>query len=174
MGRHPLLKEIFLTQGFNPHLLHYRQILYHLSHRDSPRTSIVTSVTDQGTIHHSNQDYRWHNKNLKCDFLVQDPFCFSACLTYLPTVLAHKAQAEGLLASLRPSGWPLKGHLQFWASTHEWEDGCLSCKCTRRLNAVCKAMSPFMEQETAGSNLKCIMHCDCIGRGLRNVKVLLQ
>ena len=72
VGHHSLLKGIFLTQGLNPHLLHYRQILYHVSHQESPRTGIFTSITDQGTIHHTNQGYRWHNKNLKCDFLVQD------------------------------------------------------------------------------------------------------
>ena len=33
VGSHSLLQEIFLTQGLNQHLLHYRQILYHLSHQ---------------------------------------------------------------------------------------------------------------------------------------------
>ena len=32
-----LLQRIFLTQGSNPGLLHCRQILYHLSHKGSPR-----------------------------------------------------------------------------------------------------------------------------------------
>ena len=32
-----LLQGIFLTQGLNPSLLHYRQILYHLSHQEGPR-----------------------------------------------------------------------------------------------------------------------------------------
>ena len=31
MGHHFLLQEIFPTQGSNPHLLHYREILYQLS-----------------------------------------------------------------------------------------------------------------------------------------------
>ena len=30
---HSFLQGIFLTQGLNPHLLHCRQILYHLSHQ---------------------------------------------------------------------------------------------------------------------------------------------
>ena len=34
-GSHSLLQGIFLTQGSNPGLLYYRQILYHLSHRGS-------------------------------------------------------------------------------------------------------------------------------------------
>ena len=33
---HSLLQEIFLTQGSNPGLLHYRQIPYCLSHQGSP------------------------------------------------------------------------------------------------------------------------------------------
>ena len=32
----PFSRGIFLTQGSNPHLLHCRQILYHLSHQGSP------------------------------------------------------------------------------------------------------------------------------------------
>ena len=36
MGSHSLLQGTFLTQGLNPGLLHYRQILYHLSHQGSP------------------------------------------------------------------------------------------------------------------------------------------
>ena len=37
MGSLSLLQEIFPTQGFNPGLPHYRQILYQLSHKRSPR-----------------------------------------------------------------------------------------------------------------------------------------
>ena len=36
MGSHFLIQGIFLTQGSNPSLLHYRQILYNLSHQGSP------------------------------------------------------------------------------------------------------------------------------------------
>ena len=32
---HSLLQGMFLTQGSNPGLLHYRQILYHLSYQGS-------------------------------------------------------------------------------------------------------------------------------------------
>ena len=35
LGCHFLLQVIFLTQGLNPSLLHYRQIVYHLSHQGS-------------------------------------------------------------------------------------------------------------------------------------------
>ena len=37
VGCHALLQGIFPTQGLNPGLPHYRQILYCLSHRGSPR-----------------------------------------------------------------------------------------------------------------------------------------
>ena len=36
VGCHFLLQGIFPTQGSSPGLLHYRQILYHLSHQRSP------------------------------------------------------------------------------------------------------------------------------------------
>ena len=35
VGCHSLLQGIFQTQGLNLGLLHYRQILYHLSHKES-------------------------------------------------------------------------------------------------------------------------------------------
>ena len=38
MGCHSLLQGIFLTQRLNPGLLHYRHMLYHLSHQGSPYT----------------------------------------------------------------------------------------------------------------------------------------
>ena len=38
VGCHALLQEIFLTQGSNPGLTYYRQILYQLSHQESPST----------------------------------------------------------------------------------------------------------------------------------------
>ena len=37
MGCHTLLQGIFPTQGLNPGFPHCRQILYHLSHQESPR-----------------------------------------------------------------------------------------------------------------------------------------
>ena len=38
MGRHFLLQGIFLTQGSNPGLSHYRHISYQLSHQGSPKS----------------------------------------------------------------------------------------------------------------------------------------
>ena len=40
VGGHSLLQSIFLTQGSNLWFLHYRQILYHLSHQGSPQMTI--------------------------------------------------------------------------------------------------------------------------------------
>ena len=36
VGSHSLLQRIFLTNRLNPGLLHYRQILYYLSHQEAP------------------------------------------------------------------------------------------------------------------------------------------
>ena len=36
VSRHALLQGIFLTQGLNPSITHWRWILYHLSHEGSP------------------------------------------------------------------------------------------------------------------------------------------
>ena len=41
MGCHFLPQGIFLSQGSNLGLLHYRKILYHLSHQGSPYTLLV-------------------------------------------------------------------------------------------------------------------------------------
>ena len=38
VGCHALLQGIFPTQGLNPGVPHFRQILYQLSHRGSPNT----------------------------------------------------------------------------------------------------------------------------------------
>ena len=41
VSSHSLLQGIFPTQGSNPSLLHYRQILYNLSHQGSPVQSKI-------------------------------------------------------------------------------------------------------------------------------------
>ena len=43
VGSHSLLQGIFPTQGLNSSLLHYRQILYCLSHQGSPITLLLIS-----------------------------------------------------------------------------------------------------------------------------------
>ena len=81
MGSHSLLKEIFLTQGSNPGLLHCRQILYHLRHQGSPQqankskdellgqgiTTLFRKIAnweDGGLVPPSNSDHlAWVRKN---------------------------------------------------------------------------------------------------------------
>ena len=60
-GSLSLLQGIFPTQGSNPGLPHYRQILYHLSHRRSPRilewvtylfsSILLTQESNWGLLH---------------------------------------------------------------------------------------------------------------------------
>ena len=47
---HALLQGIFLTQGSNLDLLHYRQILYHLSPQGSPKGSEFNSNITGGGV----------------------------------------------------------------------------------------------------------------------------
>ena len=42
VGNHSLTQGIFLTQGWNPGILHCRQILYYLSHQEIPTEYIVS------------------------------------------------------------------------------------------------------------------------------------
>ena len=48
VGSHALLQGIFPTQGLSLHLLHCKQILYHLSHQGSlmPIRMTVTKITE--------------------------------------------------------------------------------------------------------------------------------
>ena len=48
VSSHPLPQEIFLTQGSNPGLLLYRQILYHLSHQGALK--YLEEFTSQATL----------------------------------------------------------------------------------------------------------------------------
>ena len=52
-GCHFLLQGIFLNQGLNPALPHWRQILYHLSHEGSPLKAGVGSKQRQGLVRDS-------------------------------------------------------------------------------------------------------------------------
>ena len=56
VGNHPLLQGIFPTQGLNLGLLHFRQILYHLSHQGNPRIlEWVAYPFSMGSSRHRNQ-----------------------------------------------------------------------------------------------------------------------
>ena len=83
-----LLQGIFLTQGSNPGLLHYRQILYCLSHRGSPdivhpvTNKIYICVDPKGTYHY------FTDALLSCRSITQP------CLTLLRP---HELQPRRLL-----------------------------------------------------------------------------
>ena len=57
VGSLSLLQGIFITHGLNPGLLHYRRILYQLSHKGSPRIVslfqriFLTQGSNQGLLH---------------------------------------------------------------------------------------------------------------------------
>ena len=61
MGCYFLLQGIFPTQGLNPGLPHYRQILYHLRHQGSPRAWQGTIIFNQSSGLETIQE---HSKNL--------------------------------------------------------------------------------------------------------------
>ena len=50
MGCHSLLQGIFLAQGSNPGLPHYRQTLYHLSHQGIPLHMVTSTRTVRATF----------------------------------------------------------------------------------------------------------------------------
>ena len=52
MGSHSLLQEIFPTQGSNPGLLHFRQILSHLSHQGSPKGDVASPSGNRTPVSH--------------------------------------------------------------------------------------------------------------------------
>ena len=61
VGSLSLLQQIFPTQGLNLGLLHYRQILYHLSYQRSP----ITTVGLVNTLHYL-WWFRWQRNCLQC------------------------------------------------------------------------------------------------------------
>ena len=61
-GSHSLLQGVFPTQGWNPHLSHCRQILYHPSHQRSLREDPETHQIQ--TQNQANQN-DWPNKTRK-------------------------------------------------------------------------------------------------------------
>ena len=93
VGSLSLLQGIFPTQGWNPSLLHCRQILYQLSHKGSPER--VKPLTKAGCIHRGSLLF----------FLLKGPWSFpdsgseahcSLCLKGNPYTLLH------LFATLLP------------------------------------------------------------------------
>ena len=54
----PFARETFPTQGLNLGLLHCRQILYHLSHREAPRKPILRDIKKFQKGHMANNEDR--------------------------------------------------------------------------------------------------------------------
>ena len=73
VGCYALLQGIFPTQGSNPGILHYRQILYHLSHRGShkERIRISTSIHQKQRPHFF---FNYSQSSFNCYLLSQWPF----------------------------------------------------------------------------------------------------
>ena len=59
VGCHSLPQGIFPTQGSNPSLLHYRQILYYLNHQGSPHIQFISVAQSCPTLRpHESQHAR--------------------------------------------------------------------------------------------------------------------
>ena len=71
MGSHSLLQGIFLTQGSNPGLPHCRQILYHLSHQESPRILEWVPIPSPGDL--PNPGIKSKSPALQADSLLSEP-----------------------------------------------------------------------------------------------------
>ena len=67
VGGLSLLKGIFPTQGFNPGLLHCRQILYYLSHKGNPRIVewVAYKAVSEHELVHCNVEQHTCRKLLK-------------------------------------------------------------------------------------------------------------
>ena len=71
MGSHCLLQGIFLTQGSNPGLPHYRRILYRLSHQESPRILEWVPIPSPGDL--PNPGIKSKSPALQADSLPSEP-----------------------------------------------------------------------------------------------------
>ena len=65
MGSHSLLQGTFPTQGLNPGLPHYRQILYQLSHEGSPHFTYKWAVMEDQGLRHSSSSFLFLSKREK-------------------------------------------------------------------------------------------------------------
>ena len=91
MISHSIFPGIFPTQRFNPGLLHCRQILYQLSHKESPR------ILEWAAISFSKE---LHKKDL------HDPYNHDGVITHLePDILECKVKwALGSITTNKASG----------------------------------------------------------------------
>ena len=101
VGSHSLLQGIFPTQGSNVGPLHCRQILYHLSHQESPLFILrrVKIVLDSPQINFSLYTF---NESIfmplgKCIWLSQHTFVHSINISWLCNYFLISYLAKGLL-----------------------------------------------------------------------------
>ena len=66
---HSIFQGIFLTQGLNPGILHYRRILYHLIHLGSPKWCLTHGESDSvshSVVFDSLQPHELYTTRLEC------------------------------------------------------------------------------------------------------------
>ena len=94
VGCHALLQGIFPTQGSNPCLLNCRQILYHLSHLESPAEArdaakhpSVSRITPPGPLNKESSAPKCNSAETLEKLLKLIPWCPNAeyLLNYIPT-----------------------------------------------------------------------------------------
>ena len=110
VGCHALLQGIFPTQGSNPGLLHWRRILYWLSHQGSP--SILVWVA-YPPCRGSSWPRNWTGVSWIAGSLYQLSYQGSLCVVIISTPILESHLAIyhlGILSSALPS------EVQFWSS----------------------------------------------------------
>ena len=141
VGCHSLLQGIFPTQGSNPGLLHYRQILYYPSHQGSPKYSYSLFKCDLLTDANLRTAYcwsamRWYQSqeylfgsfyikhvdivavfmydNFYINYLQKYPSATGSIFLKNKLVVCHRSQSNAL--------WSLNTAVQhrFWSSWKKW------------------------------------------------------
>ena len=113
MGGRSLLQGIFLTQGSNPDLQHYRPILYHLSHQRSPMEHYSTLKRNELSSHRET----W--RKFKCWWLSDRNLSARGyTLWSQPHDILEKAK---LRRQHRGGWWPGTGAGPRWVSTEDFQ-----------------------------------------------------
>ena len=153
MGHLSLLQEIFPTQGSNTGLLHYRRILYQLSHKGSPR--ILGWVAYPFSSRSSQTRNRTRVSCLAGDLLLLLR-CFSRVrLCATPETAAH--QAPPSLGFSRREHW----------SGLPFPSPCMKVKSESEVTQSCPTPSDPMDCSLPGSSVHGIfqarvLECHCL------------
>ena len=110
MGCHSLLQGIFPTQGSNLGLLHFRQILYHLSHQGSPKMVMIYYLP-RGTVH----------------LTAESRYCVSM---WIKNGSPTKCSQSILAGRFQPPSAPLAGYL----NSEHYLNNCLWQPCYQERN----------------------------------------